>query len=172
VLRSLFLLAAVTLAGATLHAKPSHAKKPSLEPFAGSYTGTATSATAAGALSGPATLTFTGRPRSLRGTFLYTGILNAGGVAQNVVQTLEISKAGLLRGRVSLNEVTGEGSGKVRLNGKVLRTDVTYTIATEPATVVRIVGRITFTGKRAKWMATVSSADPNFAGSLLVKGKR
>jgi hypothetical protein len=166
VVRSLSLLAVVALTVAALHAKPS------LEPFAGSYTGTATSTTSSGTVSGPATLTFTGRPKNLRGTFLYTGILNSGGVAQSVVQTLEISKAGLLSGRVSVNEVTGVGSGKVRLNGKVLRTDVTYTVATEPATVVRIVGRITFSGKRAKWVATVSSADPNFTGSLLVKGKR
>jgi hypothetical protein len=162
-----YLLPAVlVLTGASLYAK----SKSGLGPYAGSYTGTATSSIADGPLSGPATLTFTGREKSLRGTFLYTGILNSGNMPRNVVQTLNISSKGILSGRVTVDNVDGTASGQVRMRGKKLTVAVTYTLTT--GTTINLAGTIAFHGKRATWITPVSSSDAGYSGSLVVKGKR
>jgi hypothetical protein len=157
------LLAAVTVAEAAR-------EKPSLEPFAGSYTGTAASTTSAGALFSPSTLTFTGRQNSLRGTFLYTGILNQAGTAQTVVQTLDVSRRGVCTGRVTVGGIDASPAGRVSLRGTKLATTITYSLP--DGTVITLDGGVKFRGKRAKWSATVSSSDAGYAGTLLVKGKR
>ncbi len=157
----------ILLAGAAA----AHAK-PTLLPYAGSYTGTALSTTADGALSGSSTLTFTGRKTSLRGTFLYNGILNSGNVMRNTTQTFNISKTGLLNGRVTVDGLEGAGSGQARMRGRKLAVSVTYAVGPAPSTTIAIVGTIVFKGKRATWTGTVTSPDPGYNGSLLVTGKR
>jgi hypothetical protein len=167
-LRTLAFGAALLISPLALNAKPAH----TLLPFAGSYTGMATSTTADGPVSGSSTLTFTGKKKSLRGTFLYTGILNFGGVSKTVVQTFNISKSGLLAGRVSLDGVDGIGSGQAFLKGKKLTVSITYTIGPDASLTVSLNGQITFKGKHATWTAIVSSSDPTGNGSLSVTGKR
>lgn len=147
--------------------------KPSLERYAGSYTGTAVSSTSAGPLSGSATLTFTGIRNSLRGTFLYTGILNQLGVPQYVGQTFNITRTGRVRGRVTVGNVNGSGSGSAKLAGKRLRVSITYLIKGTPSpTTILLTGTVKFSGKRATWTAAVTSNDPGYNGSLVVQGKR
>jgi hypothetical protein len=145
-------------------------KKPSLEPYAGSYTGTAVSSTAAGSLSGSATLTFTGRKSSLRGTFLYTGILNNAGAAKTVIQTVNIAPSGACSGRVILDGVNGQCPGTASMRGKALTFTLTYQLDGGPT--VTLAGTVRFAGRRATMTATVTSTDPGYDGTLTVKGKR
>jgi hypothetical protein len=163
-------IVAVTIlwTGIPAHAKPAA----SLEPYSGSYTGTAFSSTAAGALSGSATLTFTGRRNSLRGTFQYSGILTSGNTAMNVVQIFNISKKGVLNGRVTVGENQGLGSGQARMSGRKMTISVSYVVGVAPGTSINLDGTIVFKGKRATWTAAVTSSDPSYNGSLTVKGKR
>jgi hypothetical protein len=165
------LLVALALA---LLATPAFAakKKPSLDPYAGSYTGTAVSSTAAGTLSGSATLTFTGRKNSLRGTFLYTGILNNAGAAKTVIQTVNIAPSGSCSGRVILDGVNGQCPGTASLHGKALTFTITYQLEDATGTTVTLAGTVRFSGRRATLTATVTSSDPGYAGTLTVKGKR
>ena len=146
--------------------------KPSLEPYAGSYTGTAVSSTSAGSLSGSATLTFTGRKNSLRGTFLYTGILNNAGTPKTVIQTVNIAPSGSCSGRVILDGVNGQCPGTASFHGKVLTFTLTYQLDDASATTVSLAGTVRFAGRRATMTATVTSSDPGYAGTLTVKGKR
>ncbi|MDD5199570.1 MAG: hypothetical protein PHC88_07175 [Terrimicrobiaceae bacterium] len=171
-IRSIRILLAAVAALASVTAGEAQTK-PSLVRFAGSYTGTATSNTAAGTLGSNATLTFTGFQGSLRGTFLYTGILNQLGVAQNVNQTLNITRKGRLRGRVNVGSINGTGSGSARLTGKQLRVSMTYLLQSLPSpTAITFTGAVKFAGKRAIWTTTVTSSDPTFNGSLVVQGRR
>ena len=148
-------------------------KKEGLEPFAGSYTGTAVSTTVAGTLSGSSTLTFTGRKSSLRGTFLYNGILNSGNTPRNTQLTLNISKRGIVTGRVTIDGVEGYANGQARLRGRKLAISISNALGTGPGTIVNINGAVTFNGaKRVTWSATVGSSDAGYDGTLRVTGKR
>lgn len=170
----IFRIAVAALAGALVFSSAEAKKKPpGLEPFAGSYTGSAQSTTNGTTLSGNATLTFTGRKSGLRGTFLYTGILNRGGVAQEVVQTFDLSHKGVVRGRVSLGGVLGAGSGNVRLvKKKNLSFALTYTLVEPTPLTLQLVGQVAFRGKRATLTATVTASDAAGSGALTVKGRR
>ncbi len=158
----------IALASSPLPAAPG----PSLHPFAGSYTGTATSSTATGALTQGATLTVTGRPKRMRGTFLYSGILNAAQSPRMIDQVLNVSNAGVLSGRVTVDGMPGRGRGSVRLRGNRMTTAVTYTAGGAKGTSITIKGQITFRNHRAKWAAKVASNDPAYNGRLTVLGRR
>ena len=168
-IRQLLTLAASLLfLGTSAHA----AKKPGLEPFAGSYSGRVISKWGATSLSDNATLTFTGKKRGLSGTFLYNGILNRSGVAQRVDQTFTLKSQGAVTGRVTVGDQTGAGAGKVRLQKKTLKFSLTYQLdGTMPVTIT-LVGKVVFAPKRAVMTATVSSSDASFNGSLKVTGRR
>jgi hypothetical protein len=168
-LRPLLVLAALALLAAPAFAAKT---KPSLEPYAGSYTGMAVSSTAAGTLSSSATLTFTGRKNSLRGTFLYTGILNNAGQAQSVTQTVDIARSGTCSGRVTLGSSQGTCTGNVSMQGKALTFTITYQLGDASGTTVTLAGTVRFSGRRAAMIATVTSSDPGYSGTLTVKGKR
>jgi hypothetical protein len=168
---SLVLVTALLASGPTAAAK----KKPGLEPYAGSYTGQATSTTSAGALAASATLTFTGKKTGLRGTFLYTGILNQAGVALNVGQTFDLNSKGVVSGRVTVGDLTGVGSGQVALHKKTLTFSILYTLTPAvgtPVTTIQLTGTVKFKTRRATLNAQVGSSDPGFVGTLLVTGKR
>lgn len=167
----LAVVVALLASGATAAAK----KKPGLEPYAGSYTGQATSTTATGSLAGSATLTFTGKKSGLRGTFLYTGILNQAGLAQNVGQTFNLNSRGVVSGRVTVGDLTGSGSGQASLHKNKLTFSILYTLAPStgtPVTTIQISGAVTFKSRRVALNAQVTSSDPGFNGTLLVTGKR
>ncbi len=171
-LRASLLLAA----GCFLTAVPSQAakKKPGLLPYAGSYTGKAVSKGGASSLSGSATLTFTGKTYGLRGSFLYTGILNQAGTAQNVIQTFNLTSKGVLSGRVTVGSANGTGTGKIHFIKKknTVTFTETYKLYGSPGTTITLTGKIVFKTKRALLTATVTSSDPTFAGTLSVTGKR
>lgn len=148
-------------------------KGASLLPFAGSYTGTATSSTSSGLISGNATLTFTGRAGNLRGTFLYTGILGNSGVAKSVIQTVNITGTGAASGRVILDGINGQCPGQVSLHGKTLSFTLTYQLADASSTTITLVGTVIFHGRKAIMSATVTSpTDPGYNGTISATGKR
>jgi hypothetical protein len=68
----------------------------------------ATSRTASGVISNGATLTFSGRPNRLRGTFLYAGILNSGQTPKSIVKVLNVSTAGVVTGRATKLALIGK----------------------------------------------------------------
>jgi len=163
-------LSIVTLA---CPARAAAKKSASLLPFAGSYTGTATSTTSSGTISGSATLTFTGRGGNLRGTFLYTGILGNNGVAKTVIQTVNITGKGACSGRVILDQLNGQCPGQVSMHGKTLSFTITYQLADANNTTVSLTGTVIFHGRKAVLSATVTSpVDPGYNGTLSVSGKR
>jgi hypothetical protein len=167
----LAVVATLLATGATASAK----KRPGLEPYAGSYTGQATSTTATGSLAGSATLTFTGKKSGLRGTFLYTGILNQAGLAQNVGQTFNLNSRGVVSGRVTVGDLIGTGSGQASLHRNRLTFSILYTLAPStgtPVTTIQLTGTVKFKSRRATLTAQVASSDPGFDGTLLVTGKR
>lgn len=148
-------------------------KSASLLPFAGSYTGTATSSTPSGSVSGSATLTFTGRGGNLRGTFLYTGILGNNGVAKTVIQTVNITGKGSCSGRVILDGINGQCPGQVSLHGKTLSFTLAYQLADASSTTITLTGTVIFHNRKATMSATVTSpTDPSYNGTLSVTGKR
>lgn len=148
-------------------------KSATLLPFAGSYTGTATSNTSSGSLSGNATLTFTGRGGNLRGTFLYTGILGNNGIAKTVIQTVNTTGSGSCSGRVILDGINGQCPGQVSLHGKTLSFSLTYQLADASNTTVTLTGTVIFHNRKATMSATVTSpTDPGYNGTLSVTGKR
>jgi hypothetical protein len=141
-------------------------KRPSLEPYAGSYTGVAD----ADGLSSNATLTFTGRKGSLRGTFLYNGILDHLGEAEAVNQTIDLSRSGTLGGRVSVGSSEGVCAGKASLRGRVLTFAVVYTLTSGET--ITLAGTVRFAAHRATLTATVTSSSGEYDGALVVKGRR
>jgi hypothetical protein len=148
-------------------------KSATLLPFAGSYTGTATSSTSSGTMSGNATLTFTGRGGNLRGTFLYTGILGNNGVAKTVIQTVNTTGTGVCTGRVILDGINGLCSGQVSLHGKTLSFTLTYQLADASNTTITLTGTVIFHSRKATMSATVTSpTDAGYNGTLSVTGKR
>jgi len=166
---------AVALALLASEATASAKKKPGLEPYAGSYTGQATSSAAASTLAGSATLTFTGKKTGLSGTFLYTGILDLAGVPQNVGQTFNLSSKGIVSGRVTVGDLTGVGTGQVSLHKNTLTFSILYTLTPSmgtPVTTIQLTGTVKFKARRATLNAQVASSDPGFTGTLLVTGKR
>lgn len=145
---------------------------PSLQAHAGSYTGTASSRTASGTLTSGATLTFTGRPGRMRGTFLYTGFLNSSQMQRSVVQVLNVSNEGVLSGRVTVDGVVGRGHGAVKLRGNKMAVNITYTIGGAKGTSITLDGQITFRGHWVKWATNVTSSNRSYKGRLLVTGRR
>jgi hypothetical protein len=141
-------------------------KRPSLEPYAGSYTGLAS----ADGLSSSATLTFTGRKGGLRGTFLYNGILDHSGLAEAVNQTVEIARSGILGGRVSIGGSEGVCSGKASMRGKALSFTLVYTLTSGET--ITLAGTVRFAAHRAMLTATVASTSGEYDGSLAVAGRR
>ncbi len=143
-----------------------------LEPYAGSYSGTAVAKSAGTTERANSTLTFTGRKYRYGGTFLYAGILNQGGTPVVVAQTFRMSATGLVRGMVTVGDQSGFGGGSVKLVGNRLIYTLQYKLKDVSSTVIELKGDVKFYPRRAVMNATVTSADPTYAGTLRIVGKR
>jgi hypothetical protein len=49
---------------------------------------------------------------------------------------------------------------------------MTYAVGAAPGTTISVNGVVVFKGRKVTWNAVVTSSDPNYAGSLVVTGKR
>lgn len=150
-----------------------HGAVPSgLEPYAGSYSGTAVATSAGTTERASSTLTFTGRRYRYGGTFLYAGILNQSGTPLVVAQTFRMSAAGRVVGTVTVGAQSGTGAGSVKLVRNRLIYTLQYKLTDVGATVIELKGDVKFYPRRAVMNATVTSADPTYSGKLRIVGKR
>ncbi len=89
-----------------------------------------------------------------------------------MTQTVDIARSGTCGGRVTLGDAQGTCTGNVSMRGKALTFALTYQLEDAMGTTVTLAGTVRFGGRRATLTATVTSSDPGYDGSLLVKGKR
>lgn len=143
-----------------------------LEPYAGSYSGIAVATSAGTTQRANSTLTFTGRKYRYGGTFLYAGILNQSGAPAVVAQTFRMSAAGRVGGTVTVGSQSGSGGGSVKLVRNRLLYTLQYKLNDASSTIIELKGDVKFYPRRAVMNAAVTSADPTYAGTLRIVGKR